>query len=249
MGFFATLTRKSLTDGPEAGRELPERVRVGLPRRFEAVGEALASGHGSLEACEVAGRSLAEDGASLDEVLAGLRATALAVVGHDPSYADVHALSVAWSEATLAYLHQLSCEDPLTGLASLAHVRSRISELYRGRRRDQPPLEQTHAFVVVDLPHDRPGHHRADGDTLSRTLRLVRLAEAARTVFPASQTIARMGSNRVVAVVERDAQLGRRVALLRTMLADSEHPVRVWIEGLPSSDNGAAHLLDELARP
>ena len=97
MGFFATLTRKNTVGGPEAGWELPERVRASLPRRFEAVGEALASGSGSLDACEVAGRVLAQDGASLEEVLAGLRSTSRAVSGTDPTYADVHAISVAWS--------------------------------------------------------------------------------------------------------------------------------------------------------
>ena len=38
---------------------------------------------------------------------------------------------MAWSDATLEYLHDLSCEDPLTGLASLAHVRTRLDEIYR----------------------------------------------------------------------------------------------------------------------
>lgn len=249
MGFFATLTRKSPVDGPEAGRELPERVRAGLPRRFEAVGEALASGSGSIEACDVLGRAMAQDGASLDEVLEDLRTTALVVTGREPAYADVRTISVAWSEGTLAYLHQLSCEDPLTGLSSLGHVRSRLSELYRAQFRDTPGLQDTHALVVADLPHDRPGHLHGDGDTLSRTMRLVQLGEAARTVFASDQTIGRMGCNRIVVIVERDAQLGRRVALMRKMLAMANHPTRVWIEGLPSTDAGAAHLLDELARP
>src|SRR3546814_12395233 len=65
----------------------------------------------------------------------------------EPAFADVRALSMAWSESTLAYLHQLSCEDPLTGLASLAHIRSRLSELYRGAR----AADETHALVVLDL--------------------------------------------------------------------------------------------------
>jgi GGDEF domain-containing protein len=249
VGFFATLSRKTPTDGPEAGWELSERVRAGLPRRFEAVGEALASGSGSLEACDVVGRTLAQDGASLDEVLDDLRATSMVVTGRDPTYSDVRAVSVAWSEATLAYLHQLSCEDPLTGLSSLGHVRSRLSELYRAQFHDGHGLQDTHALVVADLPHDRPGYQHGDGDTLSRTMRMVRLGEAARTVFASDQTIGRMGTNRIVVIVERDAQLGRRVAIMRKMLAMADYPTRVWIEGLPGTDAGAAQLLDELARP
>lgn len=249
MGFFATLTRKNTTGDPEAGWELSERLRAQLPQRFEAVGEALASGSGSLEACEVAGRRLAQDGASLEEVLAGLRKTSRIVTAADPTYADVHAVSVAWSESTLGYLHQLSCEDPLTGLASLGHVRARLSELYRGQLRHDTRLQETHALVVADLPHDRPGHEHGDSDSFSMAMRLVRLGEAARTVFTGSESIGRMGTNRVVVIVERDDNLGRRVAVMRKMLAMADYPTRVWIEGLPATDAGAALLLDELARP
>jgi GGDEF domain-containing protein len=249
VGFFATLTRKTSAGGPEARWELSECVRANLPRRFEAVGEALASGSGSLDACEVAGRKLSQDGASLDEVLGGLLSTTRAVTGGDPTYADIRAIAVAWSESTLAYLHQLSCEDPLTGLASLGHVRSRLSELYRGQFRGDTRLQDTHALVVADLPHDRPGHEQGDGDSFSRAMRLVRLSEAARTVFSGAESIGRMGTNRIVVVVDRDAQLGRRVAIMRKMLSMVGYPTRVWIEGLPGTDAGAANLLDELARP
>lgn len=237
-------SRKRPADGPEARRDLPEQVRARLPHRFEAVGEVLASGSGSLYAFEVAGRSLAQDGAALDEVLADLRAATLAAVGREPAYVEVHALSVAWSEATLAYLHQLSCEDPLTGLASLGHLRARLSELYRGRGQR---LQESHALVVMDLPADRPG--MSQGDALARTLRVTKLAESARTVFPGEETIGRVGTNRMVAIVARDERLGRRVALLRTLVAGSDHPIRIWIEGLPATDDGASFLLDELARP
>jgi hypothetical protein len=247
VGLFATKTRNHSADRPEAGLELPERVRALLPRQFEAVGEALASGSGSLEACDVAGRRLAQDGAALEEVLDALRSTTRLVAGTDPSYDAVRAISVAWSEATLAYLHQISCEDPLTGLASLAHVRARIADVYRAQGRTGIDVRGTHALVIVDLPYDRPGVGLLD-DGFSRTLRVARVGQSARTVFDGSETIGRLGTNRVVAVVERDEQLGRRVALLRTLLGSTSFPTRVWIEGLPGSDVGAAHLLDELAR-
>lgn len=245
MGLFAA--RKSPVEGPAAGWELSEQVRVQLPRQFEAVGEALASGSGSLEACDIAGRRLAQDGAALEEVLDGLQRTARIVTGTDPSYAAVRAISVSWSEGTLAYLHQLSCEDPLTGLSSMAHIRSRISELYRAAGREGSDLSLSHGLVVVDLPLDRPGLGPAD-DGFSRTLRLARVGQSARTVFDGSESIGRLGSSRVVVIVERAPQLGRRVALLRAVLGCIPFPTRVWIEGLPGSDAGAAQLLDELAR-
>lgn len=243
MGIFAPLTRRVPTDGPEVGRELDDDVRIGLPHRFEAVGEALSSGSGSVDACAVAGRLLAEGGASLDEVLEELRTTSQAVTGEDPPYAAVRAISVAWSEATLAYLHQMSCEDPLTGLASLAHVRARLAELYRGQFRTVPAVQESHALVVADI---RLG---SGADHIIEAMRLVRLGQAARTVFAGTETIAQVGTNRIVVVVERDERLGRRVALLRKVLGVADFRTRVWIEGLPPSDAAVAALLDELARP
>ncbi len=254
MGFFATRSRRAATEDPEAGRALSERERVGLPPRFEAVGEALASGSGSSEACTVAGWHLAQDGASLPEVLEALRATALSITGADPSFEDVSALSLGWSESTLGYLHQMSCEDPMTGLASLAHVRTRLGELYRGSRGDRD-VPEGHALVIADLPDGGHWLTRRDSSPsrpeLNRHLQLARLGDAARTVFAGQEPIGRLGKNRVVVLAARDDRLGRRVALLRTLAADLEagrRPARVWIEGLPSGDAGAAMLLDELSR-
>jgi GGDEF domain-containing protein len=215
-----------------------------LPHRFEAVAEALASGSDSTEACRVVGRDLALDGASLDETLSALRETWRLVLGGDPAYDATSALLGAWSDATLAYLHQLSCEDPMTGLATLAHVRTRVSDLYR----EAPdPTAPGHTLVVCDLvPLD---HGIADAFT--RALVLTRLGEAARTVFAGRETIGRLGGRRVVAVVARDERLGARVRLLRSLLDDTRRDgylVRAWIEGLPGSEAGAALLLDELAR-
>lgn len=271
MGIFATRARRgTTTDGPEAMRELPEHVRAQVPAQFEAVGEALASGPRSVRrsaeaACAEAGRELARDGASLDEALEGLRLTSFAVTGREPDFVDIRALSNAWSEATLGYLHQLSCEDPMTGLASLAHVRSRLSELYRGELREGGRVQEVHALVVASLPVWPPGEPQEGGspggsnrsggispDThLTRTLRMARLGEAARTVFSGPETIGRAGQQRVVILVDRDKLLGRRVALLRRILGslvNAGDAPRVWIEGLPSTDAGAAQLLDELAR-
>lgn len=254
MGFFATRSRRAATEDPEAGRALSERERVGLPPRFEAVGEALASGSGSSEACTVAGWHLAQDGASLPEVLEALRATALSITGAEPSFEDVSALCLGWSESTLGYLHQMSCEDPMTGLASLAHVRTRLGELYRGSRSDRD-VPEGHALVIADLPDGGHWLTRRDSSPsepeLNRHLRLARLGDAARTVFAGQEPIGRLGKNRIVVLAARDDRLGRRVAVLRTLAADLEagrRPARVWIEGLPSGDAGAAMLLDELSR-
>jgi hypothetical protein len=175
------------------------------------------------------------------------------VLGSEPSYADAQVVAIAWSESTLGYLHQLSCEDPLTGLASMAHLRSRLSELFRATARGAAEPRDSHALVVVDAPIEYTGPRLAGfrADVLSHALRITRLGEHARTVFSGSEVIGRVGLARVVVVAERDANLGKRLALLRRLVAGIDpdgSPIRVWVEGLPDTEGSAATLLDELAR-
>lgn len=244
MKIFAVRGRRVTAAGPEASGSLSPGVRWGLPQGFEAVGEALASGADGGDACAVAGQALARDGGSMQEALDALRTTWQVVLGTDPSFESVGALLMAWNETTLGYLHQLSCEDPLTGLASQAHLRTRLAELYRG------PGTTEHALVLCTLPTGDDPSDEPD-DHFTRAMRLTRMGEMARTVFAGNETIARLSTRSVAVLVPRDERLGRRVRVLRTLLTRLETdapPARVWIEGLPGSDAGAAMLLDELAR-
>jgi hypothetical protein len=249
VGKFAPLVfRRSAPAPVGASQDLSQQVRMALPPRFEAVGEALLGGADVVGACTVVGRAVAGDGAALGEALAALRTTYDLVLGTAPSFEATEALSVAWSDATLEYLHDLSCEDPLTGLASLAHVRTRLAEIYRDAEISDLPVPRGHALVLVELrtpPAPQPDRH------FTRSLRLVQVSEAMRAVYSGGQTLGRVGLDRAVAVVPRSRDLGVSVALLRDVLADldlGEADVRVWIEGLPVSAESAARLLDDLAR-
>lgn len=199
-------------------------------------------------ACSVAGEELARDGASVEETLAGLRATWRTATGGDPTYDVVSAVLTAWSETTLGYLHQLSCEDPLTGLSSQAHLRSRLSEVYRLGGAGVTGGVDDYALVVFAMPSGDPSDE--PGDHFTRAMRLARAGELARTAFARDETVARLGLHRVGILTRRDEHLGRRVQVLRTLLAGAEPDtvVRVWIEGLPGSDANAGMMLDELAR-
>ena len=248
MKIFAVGGRRFTAAGPGMSGPGSPGVRSGLPHRFEAFGEALISGSDVLDVCSVAGQEPARDGASMQESLEALRTTCQLVTGTDPSFEVLAALITAWSETTLGYLHQLSCEDPLTGLASQAHLRSRISEVYR--RQDTDPAVAGHALVLCAMPFgDDPSEE--PGDHFTRAMRLARAGELARTAFARDETIARLGTHRVAILARRDDRLGRRVRVLRTLL-DGVEPdgpqARVWIEGLPASDRIAGMLLDELAR-
>jgi len=250
MPIFTAFARRRATLGDQAPeREIPEAVRQALPRRFEAVGEALASGKDALAACAVVGRDVARDGASLGEALDGLRATFHLLGAGSPDFPATQELAVAWSEATLEYLHQLSCEDPLTGLASLAHVRTRLAELYRDAEQTDVCVQASHALVVVEL---RLAESPPAADlAFTRALRLVRVAEAIRAVFSGGETIGRVGNDKAVVVVPRSVDLGTSVKLLREFLIDLDlgsAETRLWIEGLPASPDSAGRLLDDLAR-
>lgn len=219
-----------------------------MPPRFEAVGEALASGSGTVAACEFAGAQLARDGTSLAESLDALATTSRMVSGGEPDHAATRALAVAWSDVMLGYVNALSCDDPLTGLASLAHLRSRISDVYRAEDRHGTPAADSHALVVVSAPEAEAPPSGRD-DALTRAMAVARLGDTARTVFSGPETIGHVGAGRVVVLADRDERIGRRVGLLRRMLDHAPDPVvRVWIEGLPPSDDAAGRLLDELAR-
>jgi len=238
----ATRRRSTTTGGPEAGRELTSELRAALPPRFEAVGEALASGSGSVAVCEVLGVVLARDGRSLAEALDDLATTWRLVLGAEPAHAEVRALAVAWSDATLGYVHGLSCADPLTGLASLAHLRTCIGDVHRAG-----PAATTHALVVVVAETAQDVDQL--GEPLARAMEDAQLGATVRGVFPGRETIGHVAPGRLVVLAERDDRLVRRVDLLVRMLdGGSAARPRVWIEGLPDSDTAAVALLDELTR-
>src|SRR4051794_19389923 len=260
MGIFATLVRRGAHAEATVDAAPSGDVRgLMLPARFEAVGERLAAGHDASSACALVGRETARDGADLGEALDGLRTTYARVQGGEPDFRALRALCVAWSEETLSYLHQLSCEDPLTGLASLAHVRARLSEVYRGAEHGGRATNTSHALVVVDLPllgrqpSVEGGSSVVAGMTagFESALWLARLADYTRLVFPGGETIGLASPSRLVVVTERGDLLAPRVGLLRGLVEDLDprgERARVWIEGLPPSDDGAGLLLDEIAR-
>lgn len=203
-----------------------------VPPMFNVIAEAVQRGHASDEACDVVGRDLAALGMSLDEALRDLKATTRLVARRDPSFDETHALSLGWSEATLGYLHGLSCVDPLTGLTTQAHLREAIASAYR----DGVPSSR--ALVVLDSA-DR-------GTSMSSARTMTLLGQNARSVFAGDETISQVGNGRIVVLTERANGLADRVSLLRRMVGS--HAGRVWIEGLPPYEDGAAFLLDELAR-
>lgn len=238
----------SPTEQPWGGRE-PHGTDSTDHSAYLAIAEALRDGADVVPASDEVGRQLATDGVSLVEALDGLSALYRSIAGGEPAFDAVRALSSSWAEASLVYLHTLSCEDPLTGLSSLAHLRSRLGELYREAELRGTSVSRTHALVVVE-PLNPPGTSPFD-----RELRLVDVAECLRIVFCGGDVLGRVGSHRAAALVGREPNLPEQVATARALITqwrlDTDVPqlARIWIEGLPNTDAMAGRVLDELARP
>ncbi|KAA1423846.1 hypothetical protein FE697_009820 [Mumia zhuanghuii] len=153
-------------------------------------------------------------------------------------------MSIAWTETAIHDAYETSCEDPLTGLASAAHLRSRLDDAYRLAERSGVLASDTAAFVVVEVS----GGVGPDMGLL-RSLSMLVIADALRTCFDGDETIARLGEHRAVALVRRsDAIRGYR-ALREVLDRSADVPAtRVWVEGLPATSGAATRLLGELGR-
>lgn len=229
--------------GRRATADRAERTRV--PAGFEALADSLLLDGEAVAAAHEIGRAAASRGALLDDVMADVEKTYQVAGLGEPAFEVVRSLALAWSEGSLQYLHAASCSDPLTGLSTLAHIRTRVAELYREASLTGRSVPLSQALLVIEIgPSAEP--------QLDRAMRLVDVVELARAVYPGEETIGRLGPSRVVVVVRRTDRLGDQVAMLRGLLADWHGSTgirsRLWTERLPASMESADYLLDDLAR-
>jgi hypothetical protein len=187
------------------------------------------------------GASAARLGVPLHEVLDHMER---AYAGREPSFEATRAAVLAWAEWALVLHADVSCEDPLTSLATTAYVRSRLAEIYRGAERDGDLVAETSALVVVELPRSHTGHE------LEQSLRALDVAEAMRAVFVGDETVAQVSPRRFAALVRRARADVLTMRLLRILLegvlGEDLHP-RIWVEELPPSADGVARMLAGLS--
>ena len=213
--------------------------------QFAAIDDALDSGRADIASvAHVVGASAANNGSPLQEAFDQLER---AYARHDatPTYDVVKALATSWSEAALAHHHQLSCEDPLTALSTLSHLRSRLGDLYRGAERDGSAVSDSYALVVVELPLV------SSTNPLIGSLEMLEAAVAMRTVFSGDETISQVAPRRAAALVERGRTDRSTLELLQILVRRHSHGAaepRLWIESPPRSAIGIGWLLTELAR-
>ncbi len=196
---------------------------------------------GRVDAVDVAhevGASAASLGVPLHEVLDRVER---AFDGLEPSFAMVRGVAVAWAETSQLLHVEMSCEDPLTQLSTLPHLRQSLDGLYRAAVRNGTTVPDSHGLVVVELP-------RSSGHALETTLAAVDVSTALRTVFPGDEVIAQLSPRRFCVLADRDRLDPPTLKLVTVMLRRTfeSPPPRVWLELLPPEAADVTWVLDAL---
>lgn len=216
------------------------------PRKVVDFERALLSGSADLSAvAHEVGASAAQVGSPLQEVFGTLKRAYAAVDQPEPEFEVAAAAAVAWSEAVVAHHHSTSCDDPLTSLASMPHLRSRIDDIYRLADRDGFNVRAKYAFLVLELPP-------TPKTPLAGQLAMLEAAVAVRTVYNGDETIAQVAPRRIACLVESKRTDRPSIDLLQVLIkrtVEGPNEARLWVERLPRVIEGTAWLLNELARP
>ncbi len=239
-----TLHMKRVRQPAEFGR---------MSAQLDALAETLMWRGDVVGLCHELGSVAAEEGLGLAELLDHLEQVIRRSGAGGPAFDAARAAAVAWSEASLRYQHGMACEDPLTGLSSIPHLRSVLAALYREAERADRSVADDYALVVVEIADRSP-----ETDCFEHAFRLVEMAAAIREVYSGGEVLTGLTNRRVCALVPRDHAVGERRAVLASHLyrwsrrspsaAGAPVQTRIWIEGLPAHSEAGVLLLDELAR-
>ncbi|OLT39556.1 hypothetical protein BJF85_25580 [Saccharomonospora sp. CUA-673] len=159
-------------------------------------------------------------------------------------------VAVAWAEIALNEVTAGEVHDPLTGLPTMAYLRTRLAELYRQAARDGVCVAEGHALVVISLDFD-------GGAVYLRPAGMILGADVLRDVFDGGESHAVLGSSTVVAVVPRSTGVAAGAVRLRRELTErfavdpqlaESGSARVGVMRLPADYDGACRLLDSLAK-
>jgi hypothetical protein len=228
-------------------------TRPRAERDAEGVEKALARWAGARAAAGVGLAETLSDLAALHTAVAAPRDVAGPTDeqrGRGPDGARLlRVVSLAWTDVACGDLAETAAVDPLSGLASVRYLRTRLAEVYRGARARGARVGEEHALVTVHL----------DVRGWARVAPLTVAGEAAAVVFDAGETLAVVGRATVVVLAPR-AGLADRAKVLRRLLArrlagtsgaavtgtsDAAAPA-VRIVSLPATHDGACAVLERL---
>ena len=220
----------------------------------EAVDVVLAAVRdGSLTgACTGLGRSRARGGIGIAETIddlaalfavlgseAAVNGSALAgEPGGEPPLQLVCAIAEGWAEESLTQLAQGGCEDPLSGLATLPYLRTRLAEVYREAEQGGTSPADTHRLLVVGLPR-RP-------DPWRRMALAILVGHDLRAAFPGGETLLIAKPGPAIALVRARGDLPLRYARLRRSIQVT-FGTQIRMTPLPGLLTEALRLVDDLA--
>lgn len=157
----------------------------------------------------------------------------------DPALRLVGAIAEGWAEESVSQFARGGCEDPLSGMATLPYLRTRLAEVYReAEQRGTSPAE-THRLLVVGLPR-RP-------DPWRRLALPILVGRDLRAAFPGGETLALAKPGPAIALVPARRDLPLRYTRLRRNI-QAAFGTQIRMTPLPGRLTEALRLVDELAR-
>jgi hypothetical protein len=202
------------------------------------VGRAAVGASALTAACAGLGRSRARAGVGIAETIDDLAAL-FAVLGGDPPLRLVGAIAEGWAEESVSQFAHVGCEDPLSGLATLPYLRTRLAEVYREAEQGGTSPAETHRLLVVGLPR-RP-------DPWRRLALPILVGRDLRAAFPGGETLSLAKPGPAIALVPARRDLPLRYARLRRNI-QAAFGTQIRMTPLPGQLTEALRLVDELAR-
>jgi hypothetical protein len=190
-------------------------------------------------ACGSLGQARAKAGVGIAAAITDLAALYTVLGrGSPPLHLD-SSIAGGWAEEGLTRESQGYCEDPLTGLATLPYLRTRLAELYREADLLGISPAHTHRLIVISPLPPADQWHRLAG--------AIRLGHDLRAAFPGGETLAQApGPGAGLALVRVRWDLPARYAELchAVQLSCRAH---TRISPLPAMLPEALRLVAELA--
>lgn len=239
----AAWRRRTLADGWLAVDDWHTDAVEAVAGAILLAGRAPSAGAELTRACGRLGRSRAEAGIGIAETIEDLAALFAVLGGGGPPLILVTSVAAGWAEEGLARHSQGGCEDPLTGLATVPYLRTRLTEVYREAGQDGTSPAATHRLVVIRLS-PRP-------DAMDRVARAISLGHDLRAAFPGGDTLcgeslSAFASGPAIALVRARGDLPARYANLRRTVRLSRG-AQLRMTPLPALLTEALRLVDELA--
>ena len=224
--------------------EAVDPVLAACRNRAPAPGEAALAAAGAsalTAACAGLGRSRAQAGVGIAETIDDLVALFAVLEGgeREPPLRLVGAIAEGWAEESLTEFGQGGCEDPVSGLATVPYLRTRLAEVYREAAQGGDSPAETHRLLVVGLPR------RAD--PWRRLVLPILVGHDLRAVFPGGETLSLARPGPAIALVPARHDLPLQYARLRRNI-QATFGTEIRMTPLPGRLTEALRLVDELAR-